>query len=82
MAHRDRSRRRILARCACSRRCNFRRKDAIAAALRLWSAAKLLVAMGELADAVLQSRRNADLADTIAERALLAIAANVRRSAA
>src|ERR1700688_769315 len=61
---------------------NFRRKDAIAAALRLWSAAKLLVAMGELADAVLQSRRNADLADTIAERALLAIAANVRRSAA
>jgi hypothetical protein len=42
----------------------------------------LLVAMSELADAVLQSRRNADLADTIAERALLAIAANVRRNAA
>jgi DNA polymerase-3 subunit delta len=61
---------------------NFRRKDAIAAALRLWSAARLLVAMTELADAVLQSRRNADLADTIAERALLAIAANVRRNAA
>jgi DNA polymerase-3 subunit delta len=61
---------------------NFRRKDAIAAALKLWSAARLLVAMTELADAVLQSRRNADLADTIAERALLAIAANVRRSAA
>ena len=61
---------------------NFRRKDAIAAALRLWSEARLLVAMSELADAVLQSRRNADLADTIAERALLAIAANVRRNAA
>src|ERR1700684_3276322 len=61
---------------------NFRRKDAIAAALRLWSEARLLVAMNELADAVLQSRRNADLADTIAERALLAIAANVRRNAA
>src|SRR6202051_3679166 len=61
---------------------HFRRKDAIAAALRLWSAAKLLVAMSELADAVLQSRRNADLADTLAERALLAIAANVRRNAA
>jgi DNA polymerase III subunit delta len=61
---------------------NFRRKDAIAAALRLWSAARLLVAMSELADAVLQSRRNADLADTIAERALLAVAANVRRNAA
>jgi DNA polymerase-3 subunit delta len=61
---------------------NFRRKDAIAAALKLWSAAKLITAMAELADAVLQSRRNADLADTIAERALLAIAANVRRNAA
>ena len=61
---------------------NFRRKDAIAAALKLWSAARLLIAMSELADAVLQSRRNADLADTIAERALLAIAANVRRNAA
>ena len=61
---------------------NFRRKDAIAAALRLWSEARLLVAMSELADAVLQSRRNADLADTIAERVLLAIAANVRRNAA
>jgi DNA polymerase-3 subunit delta len=61
---------------------NFRRKDAIAAALKLWSAARLLTAMAELAEAVLQSRRNADLADTIAERALLAIAANTRRSAA
>jgi DNA polymerase III subunit delta len=61
---------------------NFRRKDTIAATLKLWTAARLLTAMAELADAVLQSRRNADLADTIAERALLAIAANTRRSAA
>jgi DNA polymerase-3 subunit delta len=61
---------------------NFRRKEAIAAALKMWSAAKLVTAMAELADAVLQSRRNADLAGTIAERALLAIAANVRRTAA
>ena len=61
---------------------NFRRKEAIAAALKLWNAARLAAAMAELADATLQSRRNADLADTIAERALLAIAANVRRSAA
>jgi hypothetical protein len=38
--------------------------------------------MGERAAAVLQSWRNAHLADTIAERALLAIAANVRRNAA
>ena len=61
---------------------NFRRKDTIAATLKLWTAARLLTAMAELAEAVLQSRRNADLADTIAERALLAIAANTRRSAA
>jgi DNA polymerase-3 subunit delta len=61
---------------------NFRRKDSVAAALRLWTAARLATAMAELAEAALQSRRNSDLADTIAERALLAIAANVRRNAA
>jgi DNA polymerase-3 subunit delta len=61
---------------------NFRRKDAIAATLKLWTATRLLTAMAELAEAVLQSRRSADLADTIAERVLLAIAANTRRSAA
>src|SRR5580704_12192692 len=60
---------------------NFRRRAHIEAALRQWSAARLLSAMTELADAVLQSRRNADLAGTIAERALLAIAANGRRAA-
>jgi DNA polymerase III subunit delta len=61
---------------------HFRRKAQIEAALKLWNAARLATAMAELADAVLQSRRNPDLADTIAERALLAIAANGRRSAA
>jgi DNA polymerase-3 subunit delta len=61
---------------------HFRRKAQIEAALKLWNAARLATAMAELADAVLQSRRNPDLAETIAERALLAIAANVRRGAA
>jgi DNA polymerase III subunit delta len=61
---------------------HFRRKALVEAALKLWNAARLATVMAELADAVLQSRRNPDLADTIAERALLAIAANVRRSAA
>jgi DNA polymerase III subunit delta len=61
---------------------NFRRKDVIGAALHIWSAARLATAMAELADAVLESRRKSMLADTIAERALLAIAANGRRSAA
>jgi hypothetical protein len=37
--------------------------------------------MAELAAAVLESRRNAALADVIAERALLAIAVKARRRA-
>ena len=61
---------------------HFRRKDLIGAALKNWNAARLAAAMAELADAVLDSRRKPLLADTIAERALLAIAANGRRSAA
>ncbi len=61
---------------------HFRRKTAIEAALKRWSAARLASAMIELADAVLEARRNTALADTITERALLAIAANGRRSAA
>jgi DNA polymerase III subunit delta len=61
---------------------HFRRKDLIGTALKTWSAARLAAAMAELADAVLDSRRRTALADTIAERALLAIAANGRRSAA
>jgi len=60
----------------------FRRRPVVEAALKAWSAARLANAMADLADAVLQARRNPPLADTIAERALLAIAANGRRSAA
>src|SRR5262249_50319397 len=60
----------------------FRRRPLVEAALTAWSAARLANAMADLADAVLQSRRNPALADTIAERALLAIAASGRRSAA
>jgi DNA polymerase-3 subunit delta len=61
---------------------HFRRKTLVDAALRQWSAARLVGAMAELAGAVLESRRNSALADTISERALLAIAANARRSTA
>jgi DNA polymerase-3 subunit delta len=61
---------------------HFRRKGSIEAALKLWNAARLTVAMAELADSVLESRRNSALADTIAERALLALAVKARRSAA
>ena len=58
----------------------FRRKDAVRAALNLWTARRLVAAMAELAEAVLESRRTADLADTIAERALLSLAVRARRS--
>ena len=60
----------------------FRRKRLVEAALKLWNATRLVAAMADLADAVLTSRRNAALDDIIAERALLAIAVNARRSAA
>jgi DNA polymerase-3 subunit delta len=60
----------------------FRRRPLVEAALKAWSAARLATAMADLAAAVLQSRRNPALADTVAERALLAIAASGRRSAA
>lgn len=61
---------------------HFRRRVLVEAALKAWSAARLSAAMADLAAAVLESRRNAALADTIAERALLAIATQGRRSAA
>jgi DNA polymerase-3 subunit delta len=61
---------------------HFRRKATVEAALKLWSAARLLAAMAELNDAALASRRTPDLAAAIAERALLALATRVRRSAA
>jgi DNA polymerase III subunit delta len=60
----------------------FRRKAAVEAALKVWTADRLAAAMADLADAVLESRRTNDLAQTIAERALLVIAAKARRGAA
>ena len=61
---------------------HFRRRAPVEAALKAWSAARLSAAMADLAAAVLESRRNPALAETIAERALLAIATQGRRSAA
>jgi DNA polymerase-3 subunit delta len=58
----------------------FRRKRLVESALKLWSATRLAAAMSDLADAVLQSRRTSELDQTIADRALLAIAVNARRS--
>src|SRR5271163_1357246 len=46
---------------------HFRRKAMVDAALKTWTARRLATAMSELADAVLQSRRNFALAETIAD---------------
>jgi DNA polymerase-3 subunit delta len=61
---------------------HFRRKGLVEAALKRWNAARLAGAMAELADATLASRKTPALADTVAERALLALAVKARRSAA
>jgi DNA polymerase III subunit delta len=61
---------------------HFRRKGLVDAALKRWNAARLAGAMAELADATLASRKTPALADTVAERALLALAVKARRSAA
>ena len=58
---------------------HFRRKGAIEAALKLWDASRLAAAMADIAEAVLQSRRNSALDSTIAERALLTVAVRARR---
>jgi DNA polymerase-3 subunit delta len=61
---------------------HFRRRALAEAALKAWTAARLSAVMADLAAAVLESRRKPALADTIAGRALLAIATQGRRSAA
>ena len=58
---------------------HFSREKLVGEALRAWSAPRLVRVMGQLADASLEARRNAPLAEAIAERALLSIAMNARR---
>jgi DNA polymerase-3 subunit delta len=52
---------------------------AIEGALRIWTAARLQRAMAQLAEAVLESRRQASLAAVIAQRTLLSLALQARR---
>ncbi len=58
---------------------HFSRKKETEAALRAWSPPRLLRAMAQLAEASLEARRNAALAETIAQRTLLSIAVSARR---
>jgi DNA polymerase-3 subunit delta len=58
---------------------HFTRRAAVEAALKGFSAARLERAMMQLAEASFEARLKSELAETIAQRALLAIAVNARR---
>jgi len=58
---------------------HFSREKLVGEALRAFNAPRLLRAMAQLAEASLDARRNAALAETIAQRTLLALAVNARR---
>ena len=58
---------------------HFTRERKVGDALRAWSPKRLVGAMEKLAEASLDARRNAPLAEAIAQRTLLAIAMSARR---
>jgi DNA polymerase-3 subunit delta len=58
---------------------HFSRKGLVAAALKGWTTPRLERAMAQLADATLESRKQADMAEAIAQRTLLSLAVNARR---
>jgi DNA polymerase III subunit delta len=58
---------------------HFTREKRVGEALRGWTAPRLARAMGQLAEASLDARRNAALAETIAQRTLLSVAVTARR---
>ncbi|MGH6683055.1 MAG: DNA polymerase III subunit delta [Pseudolabrys sp.] len=58
---------------------HFTRKKDVEAALRTWTPGRLVRAMQQLAEASLEARRNAPLAEAIAQRTLLSLAVNARR---
>jgi DNA polymerase-3 subunit delta len=60
---------------------HFSRKALVTAALATWSTPRLERAMAQLADAVLDSRKQADMADAIAQRTLLSLAVAALRKA-
>jgi DNA polymerase-3 subunit delta len=58
---------------------HFRRRDAVSKALRAWTPERLTRAMSMLAQASLDARKESDLGDTIAHRALMLIARGAGR---
>jgi DNA polymerase III subunit delta len=59
---------------------NFKRKSLVESAVRTWSAERLLRVMAQLSDAVLEARKQAGLADALAQRTLMSIALSARRA--
>jgi DNA polymerase-3 subunit delta len=59
---------------------HFSRERQIGEALRAWTPVRLLRAMEQLAEASLDMRRNAPLAEAIAQRILLSLAVNARKN--
>jgi DNA polymerase-3 subunit delta len=60
---------------------HFSRERHVGEALRSWTPPRLLRTMEQLAEASLEMRRNASLAEAIAQRTLLSIAVNARKKA-
>jgi DNA polymerase III subunit delta len=60
---------------------HFTRERLVADALRAWTPARLVRTMEQLAEASLEMRRNAPLAESIAQRMLLSLAVNARKAA-
>jgi len=58
---------------------HFSRKAVVETALRNWSAPRLTRAMAQLAEASFETRRQSDLAQVVAQRALLSLAVSARR---
>jgi DNA polymerase-3 subunit delta len=58
---------------------HFRRQDAFTKALRAWTPERLARAMAMLAQASLDARKESDLGETIARRALMLIARGAGR---
>jgi DNA polymerase-3 subunit delta len=57
---------------------HFSRMPLVEAALRIWTSTRLERVMAQLADAALEARRQAGMAEAIAQRALLSLAVNAR----
>jgi len=58
---------------------HFRRKPLLEGALKAWTAERLMRVMSQLAEAALEVRRQPNLADAIAQRAVLSTASAARR---